>query len=85
MAKCITDVISPRQGNSSTDGDDAILSSFTEAVNKAANSVYDASSKLEATNCTKIVFDWCKDTMGINAYTAVDALSKMKFGIKQFN
>lgn len=85
MAKCITDVISPRQETSATAKDSGILSSFTEAVEKTANSINNVSSKLEATNCTKVVFDWCRDTMGINAYAAVGMLSNLNFGFGQFN
>lgn len=85
MAKCITDVISPRQETSATQSDSSILSSFTEAVEKTANSINNVSSKLEATNCTKVVFDWCRDTMGINAYAAVGMLSNLNMGFKQYN
>lgn len=85
MAKCITDVISPRQETSATQSDSSILSSFTEAVEKTANSINNVSSKLEATNCTKVVFDWCRDTMGINAYAAVGMLSNLNMSFKQYN
>lgn len=85
MAKCITDVISPRQETSATQSDSSIVSSFTEAVEKAANSINNVSSKLEATNCTKVVFDWCRDTMGINAYAAVGMMSNLNWGFKQYN
>lgn len=85
MAKCITDVISPRQETSATQPDSSIVSSFTEAVEKAANSINNVSSKLEATNCTKVVFDWCRETMGINAYAAVGMMSNLNWGFKQYN
>lgn len=85
MAKCITDVISPRQETSATQSDSSIVSSFTEAVEKAANSINNVSSKLEATNCTKVVFDWCRETMGINAYAAVGMMSNLNWGFKQYN
>ena len=85
MAKCITDVISPRQETSATQSDSTIVSSFTEAVEKAANSINNVSSKLEATNCTKVVFDWCRDTMGIDAYAAVGMMSNLNFSFKQYN
>jgi len=85
MAKCITDVISPRQETSATQSDTSIVSSFTEAVEKAANSINNVSSKLEATNCTKVVFDWCRETMGINAYAAVGMMSNLNWGFKQYN
>lgn len=85
MAKCITDVISPRQETSTTQSDSSIVSSFTEAVEKAANSINNVSSKLEATNCTKVVFDWCRETMGINAYAAVGMMSNLNWSFKQYN
>lgn len=85
MAKCITDVISPRQETSATQSDSSIVSSFTEAVEKAANSINNVSSKLEATNCTKVVFDWCRETMGINAYAAVGMMSNLNWSFKQYN
>ena len=85
MAKCITDVISPRQETSATQSDSSIVSSFTEAVEKAANSINNVSSKLEATNCTKVVFDWCRDTMGLDAYAAVGMMSNLNKGFKQYN
>lgn len=85
MAKCITDVISPRQETSATQSESSIVSSFTEAVEKAANSINNVSSKLEATNCTKVVFDWCRDTMGLDAYAAVGMLSNLNKGFKQYN
>lgn len=85
MAKCITDVISPRQETSATQSDSSIVSSFTEAVEKAANSINNVSSKLEATNCTKVVFDWCRDTMGIDAYAAVGMMSNLNFSFMQYN
>ena len=85
MAKCITDVISPRQETSATQSDSIIVGSFNEAVEKVANSINDVSSKLEATNCTKVVFDWCRDTMGINAYAAVGMMSNLNWGFKQYN
>lgn len=85
MAKCITDVISPRQETSATQSDSSIVSSFTEAVEKTANSINNVSSKLEATNCTKVVFDWCRETMGINAYAAVGMMSNLNLGFKQYN
>ena len=85
MAKCITDVISPRQETSATQSDSIIVGSFNEAVEKVANSINDVSSKLEATNCTKVVFDWCRETMGINAYAAVGMMSNLNWGFKQYN
>ena len=85
MAKCITDVISPRQETSATETDSSILSSFTEAVEKAANSVNNVTSKLEATNCTKVVFDWCRETMGINAYAAVGMMSNLNYSFQNYN
>ena len=85
MAKCITDVISPRQETSATQSDSTILSSFTEAVEKTANSINDVTSKLEATNCTKVVFDWCRDTMGLNAYAAVGMLSNLNMSFTSYN
>lgn len=85
MAKCITEVISPRQDNSATESDSSILNSFTEAVEKTANSINDVTSKLEATNCTKVVLDWCRDTMGINAYAAVGMMSNLNYSFHQYN
>lgn len=85
MAKCITEVISPRQETSATQSDSTILSSFTEAVEKTANSINDVTSKQEATNCTKVVFDWCRDTMGINAYAAVGMLSNLNKSFTAYN
>lgn len=85
MAKCITEVISPRQETSATETDSSILSSFTEAVEKAANSVNNVTNKLEATNCTKVVFDWCRETMGINAYAAVGMMSNLNFSFQNYN
>ena len=85
MAKCITEVISPRQDTPATESDSSILSSFTEAVEKTANSINNVTNKLEATNCTKVVFDWCRDTMGINAYAAVGMMSNLNFGFHQYN
>jgi hypothetical protein len=85
MAKCITEVISPRQETSTIQSDSSILSSFTEAVEKTANSINNVTNKLEATNCTKIVFDWCRETIGINAYAAVDMLANLNLVFKEYN
>lgn len=85
MAKSITEVISPRRESSATETDSTVLNSFTEAVEKAANSIYNVTDRLEATNCTKVVLDWCRDTMGINSYAVVDMLSNLNFGVGAYN
>lgn len=85
MAKCITDVMSERTNASVQAQDTTLLNSFTEAIDKASMSIYDMSNKLNQTNCTKIVFDWCKDKMGINVYAASAMLANIQKSVSSFN